>query len=374
MSIDIGKDTLDAFGLSDDDDEPSPKLSSLPSKPPQEPEPEFAPAQKPFIPPPKPLTSSNPSQTYLRRRDQKYHSKASIPSVSPVAPSVRPAEPNKMSKVVYTKKQSACPAAKGNPSSAPSKEESKPIKEDKKRTVENQEPIVYKKPINVYTQVVTKDDLYWARVRASRKRKREFQYVEPDLDIFNYKSEEAKINLLSEQNQDEFEGRRILENTGMEMLEEVQIQEKNGGEGDMEIEEKEQMGTTEESERREKPLNLVLDIDHTLIHSLSFQFMTNSKLTSIKNLYRDKWHEIWFIMNNLSVPQIQKHVIIVREGVEEFLSTVSQFWNLFVNTKGTKEYALSVIEVLDPDNKYGLKDKLQSKSDEVETEDRKQIK
>ena len=63
MSIDIGKDILDAFGLSDDD-EPEPKIiqSEAPTKS-SEPELELAPAQKPFIPPPQ------------RKREQKYEYK-----------------------------------------------------------------------------------------------------------------------------------------------------------------------------------------------------------------------------------------------------------------------------------------------------------
>ena len=124
----------------------------------------------------------------------------------------------------------------------------------------------------------------------------------------------------------------------------------------------------------EKSLNLVLDLDHTLIHSLPLHLVNSSKMKILNNLYPNRWHKIYFLMSNQPVPILQEHIIVVRDGVEEFLSNVYQVWNLFVNTKGTKEYALAILEILDPENKYGLKNRLQSKSDEIESPDKKLIK
>ena len=63
-----------------------------------------------------------------------------------------------------------------------------------------------------------------------------------------------------------------------------------------------------------------------------------------------------FPFYNKGVWTILDHFFILRDGVEEFLSKTFEHWNIFVNTKGRIEYAKAIFKVLDPTNKYHLKE------------------
>lgn len=73
-------------------------------------------------------------------------------------------------------------------------------------------------------------------------------------------------------------------------------------------------------------------------------------------------------------PQYFKHWFVLRDGVHEFIKKLSSVANLLVNTKGRIEYALALLDIIDPEEKYGLKANLKAvtENDLVNNKDKEQ--
>ena len=100
-------------------------------------------------------------------------------------------------------------------------------------------------------------------------------------------------------------------------------------------------------------LNLVLDIDHTLIFSIEKSLYPN--LYSEQN---GKWpnmiHEIKFEMSD-ELNTISKEIemwVIVRYGVLEMLEYLSTFCNLYVYSLGIKDYIYAILDIIDPNSTF----------------------
>ncbi len=87
-------------------------------------------------------------------------------------------------------------------------------------------------------------------------------------------------------------------------------------------------------------LNLVFDLDETLIHSCK----------------KDKYSDINLLNTRKNKVETEKYIIYPRTGLYIFLKTVSKFNNLYLLTRGTKEYADNIINNLDID-KYFIEKK-----------------
>lgn len=119
-----------------------------------------------------------------------------------------------------------------------------------------------------------------------------------------------------------------------------------------------------DSSEKIKKFNLVLDLDHTLLHSIDKSKLTKDQLSYLKNSNKGRYFDIWFMLSFKGVPREFYQMFILREGVREFLKEANKYWNLFVNTKGRLEYALSILDALDPNNDLHLKDHLKAMTDE----------
>ena len=95
---------------------------------------------------------------------------------------------------------------------------------------------------------------------------------------------------------------------------------------------------------------LVIDLDETLIHTsfkkllnYDFKILLDSTIYTQKNL-EDK------IIKELSVQKIVEAYICIRPGVNEFLSQLSNYYDLYVYSASSKQYLNNVIKNLDKKN------------------------
>lgn len=82
-------------------------------------------------------------------------------------------------------------------------------------------------------------------------------------------------------------------------------------------------------------LTLVLDLDHTILHSNAFYgHVTNKSL------------------NECNLVQVQKQPLLIkfRPGLDKFLQTLHEKYDLYIYTMGEREYATAVLSIIDPKN------------------------
>ncbi|KAK1391259.1 RNA polymerase II C-terminal domain phosphatase-like [Heracleum sosnowskyi] len=98
--------------------------------------------------------------------------------------------------------------------------------------------------------------------------------------------------------------------------------------------------------RNQKKLCLVLDLDHTLLHTKRF-----SKL-SPRELIREQisWKNDDFFTWTLNASGV-KYLTKIRPFVRKFLQEASKLFELYVYTHGTRDYARAIVGFLDP---YGV--------------------
>ncbi|KAL1201146.1 RNA polymerase II C-terminal domain phosphatase-like 5 [Cardamine amara subsp. amara] len=97
----------------------------------------------------------------------------------------------------------------------------------------------------------------------------------------------------------------------------------------------------------EKKLHLVLDLDHTLIHTIRVPQLPESEkyLTEEAESRNDLWRF------NSDLPD-DEALIKLRPFVHQFLKEVNEMFILYVYTKGGYDYARLVLELIDPDKIY----------------------
>ncbi|ODV58124.1 Nem1-Spo7 phosphatase catalytic subunit NEM1, partial [Ascoidea rubescens DSM 1968] len=86
---------------------------------------------------------------------------------------------------------------------------------------------------------------------------------------------------------------------------------------------------------------LILDLDETLIHSLS----KSSRLSITSSA-----HMVEVKLNNNNIPTL--YYVYKRPYCDEFLNIVSQWFNLIIFTASVKEYADPIINLLEKDKFY----------------------
>ncbi|CAA7058700.1 unnamed protein product [Microthlaspi erraticum] len=94
---------------------------------------------------------------------------------------------------------------------------------------------------------------------------------------------------------------------------------------------------------RHKKLYLVLDLDHTLIHSVKVSNLSKAEKCLVK---ADESGS----MNNLG--RYKDRLVKLRPFVNEFLEEANKFFNMYVYTKGKYEYAQAIVRMIDPNKVY----------------------
>lgn len=105
-----------------------------------------------------------------------------------------------------------------------------------------------------------------------------------------------------------------------------------------------------------KTQNIILDIDHTLLHAIDLN--NKNSLSYLKKLQPNfdeyvKQHPDDFLLKNIKTyhPQLMddKYLIFYRPGLQQFLDTLLSKYNVMIWTAGTQPYARFVVEnILSP--------------------------
>ncbi|ESQ46692.1 hypothetical protein EUTSA_v10000277mg [Eutrema salsugineum] len=96
----------------------------------------------------------------------------------------------------------------------------------------------------------------------------------------------------------------------------------------------------------DKKLHLVLDLDHTLIHTVRTSQLSESYkyLAGEAKSRKDLWR--------FNSGYASETLIKLRPFVHGFLKEASEMFSMYVYTKGCHEYAQLVLELIDPDKVY----------------------
>ncbi|KAG2306279.1 hypothetical protein Bca4012_084685 [Brassica carinata] len=105
--------------------------------------------------------------------------------------------------------------------------------------------------------------------------------------------------------------------------------------------------TTKFSCMGEKKLHLVLDLDHTLVHTTSVPSLTEAEKYLIQET--GSRHDLWLLKSNEDPVE---HLIKLRPFVHDFLREAHKMFTMYVYTKGNRYYAESVLELIDPKRIY----------------------
>lgn len=92
-------------------------------------------------------------------------------------------------------------------------------------------------------------------------------------------------------------------------------------------------------------INLILDIDSTLLHAIS-DYENKPSVSKIKKLIKEgKAIETILNFNDMII----KYALILRPYLKQFLKSVSKFCEIYIYTHGDEVYLRAVINALDPE-------------------------
>lgn len=94
---------------------------------------------------------------------------------------------------------------------------------------------------------------------------------------------------------------------------------------------------------KNKFLNIVIDLDHTIIYTKVFDSSEIFKIKIIKYLYSD-YYLGKFVINS------KTYLIFIRPYFNYFINTVSMYFNIYIYTNSHKTYCLNIINLIK--NKY----------------------
>ncbi|CAA7023433.1 unnamed protein product [Microthlaspi erraticum] len=95
-----------------------------------------------------------------------------------------------------------------------------------------------------------------------------------------------------------------------------------------------------------KKLHLVLDLDHTLLHTVPTSRLCESDKYLIEEA--GSRSDLW----RFDKPFPSENLIKLRPFVHEFLKEASEMFSMYVYTKGGYDYAKLVLELIDPEKVY----------------------
>ncbi|ESQ38668.1 hypothetical protein EUTSA_v10029269mg [Eutrema salsugineum] len=97
---------------------------------------------------------------------------------------------------------------------------------------------------------------------------------------------------------------------------------------------------------KEKKLHLVLDLDHTLLHTILVSQLTQKEKYLIEEV--DSRVDLWRFDKGLP----NEYFIKLRPFVREFLQEANKLFSLYVYTMGSYSYAQTVLNLIDPGRVY----------------------
>ncbi|CAN8275961.1 unnamed protein product [Cochlearia groenlandica] len=99
-----------------------------------------------------------------------------------------------------------------------------------------------------------------------------------------------------------------------------------------------------------KKLHLVLDLDHTLIHTVSVSQLSKKEKYLLQEV--DSRLDLWTVFDKGQEPNDVEMIIKLRPFLREFLQEANKLFYLHVYTMGSRDYAETVLSLIDPDKTY----------------------
>ncbi|XP_010477263.1 PREDICTED: RNA polymerase II C-terminal domain phosphatase-like 4 [Camelina sativa] len=100
--------------------------------------------------------------------------------------------------------------------------------------------------------------------------------------------------------------------------------------------------TTQLACENEKKLHLVLDLDHTLLHSVTVSRLSKAEEYLLGESYSR--NDLWTLGTEM--------LIKLRPFVHEFLKEANELFSMYVYTMGNRDYAQAVLKLIDPKKVY----------------------
>ncbi|KAF5186852.1 Rna polymerase ii c-terminal domain phosphatase-like [Thalictrum thalictroides] len=95
-----------------------------------------------------------------------------------------------------------------------------------------------------------------------------------------------------------------------------------------------------------KKLYLILDLDHTLVHSVRTNQLSSDELLIETDSMQDIANGCLFKL------ELVEMVTKLRPFVRTFLKEASDLYEMYIYTRGNLAYAYNIVKLLDPENKY----------------------
>ena len=107
--------------------------------------------------------------------------------------------------------------------------------------------------------------------------------------------------------------------------------------------------TTKHSCLNEKKLHLVLDLDHTLLHSKLVSNLSQAERYLIQEASSRTREDLWKFR---PIGHPIDRLIKLRPFVRDFLKEANEMFTMFVYTMGSRIYAKAILEMIDPKKLY----------------------
>ncbi|XP_010507832.1 PREDICTED: uncharacterized protein LOC104784500 [Camelina sativa] len=103
-----------------------------------------------------------------------------------------------------------------------------------------------------------------------------------------------------------------------------------------------------------KKLHLVLDLDHTLIHSVRVRCLSEAEKYLIEEAGSTTREDLWKMkVRGDPIPAITiEYLLKLRPFVGDFLKEANELFTMYVYTKGTRDYAEAILKLIDPNKLY----------------------
>ncbi|XP_010468300.1 PREDICTED: RNA polymerase II C-terminal domain phosphatase-like 4 [Camelina sativa] len=103
-----------------------------------------------------------------------------------------------------------------------------------------------------------------------------------------------------------------------------------------------------------KKLHLVLDLDHTLIHSVRVRCLSEAEKYLIEEAGSTTREDLWKMkVRGDPIPAITiEYLLKLRPFVGDFLKEANELFTMYVYTKGTRRYAKAILKLIDPKKLY----------------------
>ncbi|CAA7015579.1 unnamed protein product [Microthlaspi erraticum] len=102
--------------------------------------------------------------------------------------------------------------------------------------------------------------------------------------------------------------------------------------------------------KKKNKLHLVLDLDHTLIHSASVSCLSEEEKYLIKEAGSKTRKDLWKI--KLGEDSTDPYLIKLRPFLRKFLKEADKMFLMHLYTMGSRGYAEAMLELIDPDGIY----------------------